>query len=205
MDNLDRIRFVAANYSSLQGLKQVPFGVLAVLVSVWANTLHRPATDLTWPVLVAAACAGLYLLIDRYYARVFGHGRRAPSTVRLEWVIQIGGAVLALIAFAVDVSLKWPVSTLGLVFAAVLLADYLRITRLARDRFLLYYPAMALVMIGLSFLPLIGPGNWWRAIGISSPVLAVLMVFGLLVILFGILVHLFLVRSLPPVQETQNG
>ncbi len=205
MQDLTRIRFLAANYDSLQGLKYVPPGLLAVLVSLWGNTLRQPATDLTVPILIAIGCGVLYLFVDRYYAHVFGKIQLPTSTVRREWLLQIVGGVLALIAFAVDVTLKLPVSTLGLLFSGILLADYLRITRFARDRFLLYHPAIAVGMVGLSVLPLVVPVNWWQVIGIDSPVLGILTIFGVLVIIVGILLHWFLIRSLPPLQEAGNG
>lgn len=205
MENLDRIRFLAANYPNLQGLKQVPFGIMAVLVSLWGNSLRRPATDITFPILVTVACIGLYVLIGRYYAHVFGQIHRTSASSRLDWFIQTAGAILALVAFGADTALKPPVSTLGLVFSGVILADYMRMTHGARDRFLLYYPALAIVMIVLSLLPLLGLVDWWQAIGIRSPIVGVVMVFGLLVTVVGILVHLFLVRNLPRVSEVANG
>ncbi len=205
MQDLDRIRFLAANYSSLQGLKYVPIGLMTVLLSLWGNTVRKPATDLTLPILVALGGGVLYLFVDRYYAHVFGNIQRPSATVRLEWLIQIVGGMLALAAFAVDVSLKLPVSTLGFVCSGALLADYLRITRFARDRFLLYYPLMAVGMIGLSVLPLFVPVDWWQVIGVHSPVLAILAVFGVSLIIIGVLLHWFLIHSLPPLQEANNG
>jgi hypothetical protein len=205
MQNLNRIRFLAANYASLQGLKYVPIGLMTILMSLWGNSLRKPATDLTLPILVAIGGGVLYLFVDRYYAHVFGNIQRPTSTVRLEWLIQTVGGILALIAFAVDVSFKLPVSTLGLVFSAALLADYLRITRFAQDRFLLYYPFIAVGMIALSVLPLVVPLDWWQVIGVHSPVLAILTVFGLLQIVIGVLLHWFLIHSLPPLQEANNG
>lgn len=205
MEQFKRIRFVAANYSSLHGLKYVPMGLLAILMSLWGSTLRNPATDLTFPILIVAACGALYWAIDRYYAHTFGHIGRSNASVRLEWLIQIAGSVLALAAFAVDVSLRLPVSTLGLVLAAVFLADYLRMTRFMRDRFLGFYPLLAVLMIGLSVLPLVGPADWWQAFGVKSPVLGVLLIYGLLVVIVGILIHLFLVKSLPPAQESNHA
>ncbi len=205
MQDLDRIRFLAANYASLRGLKYVPIGLMTILVALWGNSLHKPATDLTLPILVSIGGGLLYLFVDRYYTHVFGNVQRPPSTLRLEYVIQGIGALLALGAFAIDVSLRLPVSTLGLVFSGALLAEYLRITRFARDRFLPYYPFVAVGMIGLSILPLFVPVDWWQVIGIHSPVLAILTAFGVLLIIIGVLLHWSLVRSLPPTQEADNG
>ena len=66
MENLSRIRFMAANYPNLQGLKQVPFGIMAVLVSLWGNAIRKPATDLTFPILVAVVWAIRRALIDAW-------------------------------------------------------------------------------------------------------------------------------------------
>ena len=205
MENLNRIRFLTANYPSLQGLKYVPQGLLAILMSLWGNSLRKPATDLTLPILFVALCSALYLLLDRYYANAFGKVQPTATQRWVEWLSSIAGGVLGLVAFAIDVSLKLPVSILGLVISAAFLVDYLRITRLAKDRFLLYYPVMAAVMIVISISPLIGPAEWWRSIGINHPVLGVLMISGLLIVTIGFLIHLSLIRNLPPMQKVNNG
>ena len=205
MEDMRRVRFLAANYPSLQGLKYVPQGLLAILISLWGNSQRKPATDLTLPILFVALCSALYLLLDRYYSNAFGRVQPTATQRRVEWLSSIAGVILALAAFAVDTSQKLPVSTLGLVLSAVFLVDYFRITRFAQDRFLLYYPVMAAVMILISISPIIGPADWWRSIGINHPVLGVLMISGLLIVTTGFLIHLSLVRNLPPKQEAING
>ncbi len=205
VEDLKRIRFLAANYPNLQGLKYIPQGLLLILLSLWANTLRKPATDLTLPVLSVIACGAFYLAVDRYYARTFGQVQRTAEKIRFERLSEIFGGVLALGAFVTDVSVKLPVSTLGLAFAALFLVEYLRLARFTRDRFLLYYPAIIVLMAGVALLPLLGDSNWWQPIGMKSPVLAAIVVFGIMVIVSGILGHLFLVRSLPPMQKVRGG
>ncbi len=135
MDTLYRTRFLAANYGSLQGLKQVPFGVLAVAVSLWANTIRKPATDLSLPIVFTVISLVLYAASRRYYDQVFGRVQQTVANSRLEWGIQIVGSILAVIAFVADSSNRLPVSMLGLVFSLVFLADYVRITRFSRGGF----------------------------------------------------------------------
>jgi len=205
MEDIKRMRFLAANYPSLQGLKYIPLGLLLILLSLWANALRKPATELTLPILSVIACGALYLAFDRYYARTFGHIQRTVESIRFERLIEIVVGMLVLGAFVTDVSLKLPVSTLGLAFAAAFLVEYLRLTRFARDRFLLYYPVIVILMLGVTLSPLLADSNWWQSIGMKSPVLATIMAFGIMAIVSGILGHLFLVRSLPPVQKVNSG
>ena len=168
MENLPRIRFLAANYSNLHGLKYVPMGLALILLSLWGNTVRNPAPDLTLPILFIAVCVALYLIFDRYYAHVFGRVQRTTASLWLEWLSQIAGGILALGAFVVDVSHKLPVSTLGFVFAAAFLVDYLRLTRFAREPFLIYYPVLTILMIAMSLLPLLGGASSWQPLGIAN-------------------------------------
>jgi hypothetical protein len=155
VENLKRLRFLAMNYSRLQGLKNVPLGLLLILLSVWANTLRKPATDLTLPVLSVIVCGALYLAVDRYYAHTFGQVQRTSQKIHFERLTEIAGGVLALGAFVTDVSVKLPVSTLGLVFAALFLAEYLLLTRFTRERYLLYYPVIIVLTVGVTLSPLL--------------------------------------------------
>jgi hypothetical protein len=203
MQNLKEIRFVATNYYNLQGLRAVPLGVVLIFVSLWANELSGPATDFVPPLLSIAGLFILLFAIDRYYLHVFGRVQRTPESRRLEWLIAIVGGILALGAFLLDNSAKQPVSWVGLVFAAGLLADYIRITWLVKGRLLLYYPLGAVLMAVASVLPLLGVTNWWQAVGLKTQMLGITMLIGLFTIVAGIWGHIFLVRTLPVRAETK--
>jgi hypothetical protein len=201
VQNLKEIRFVATNYYNLQGLRTVPMGMCLVVVCLWANAQKGPASNLSLPLLCAAGLGILFFAIDRYYLHAFGRVQRTPESRRLEWVIGGVGGVLALGAFILDTSLKLPVSTLGLVFAAGLLADYIRITWLVKGRFLLYYPLGAVLMAGVSVLPLLGVLDWWKAFGFKSQMLGIAIAIGIFTLIAGIWGHIFLARTLPPRAE----
>ena len=204
MQNLKEIRFVATNYYNLQGLRMVPLGALLVLVCLWANGQHGPARDFLVPILGLVVTVILLYAIDRYYLHAFGRVQRTLESRRLEWLLSVVGGILALGAFCLDVSFKLPISLLGLVCAAGLLADYIRITWLVKGRFLLYYPLGAVLMAGLSILQLLGVSNWWQACGLKSQMLGMAMAIGAFTIIAGIWGHIFLVSTLSPRMETNH-
>jgi len=183
----------------------VPFSLLAVLVGLWANVAKYPVSVKNYLVLglMLLACAVLFSGINRYYLRVFGQVKRTPESLRLEWLIGAVGGVLALGAFWLDVSVKLPLSLIGLVFAAALLADYIRITWMVKGRFLLYYPLGALLMVVVSVLPLLGLTDWWHAVGLRSQIFGIFITIGVVSIFAGIWGHVFLVRTLPSLTETK--
>lgn len=196
MHETAHIRFVATNFSNLQGLRAVPLGALLLLVCLWANNLQGPASDLTLPLTYLILAALLLIAIDRYYLHVFGRVQRTLESRRLEWLLSVVAGMLALGGFILDTTGELPVSLLGLVSAFGLLVDYIRVTWLVRGRFLLYYPIGAVVMAVLSLLNLVIP-DWWQTFGLRDQLLAIAIVFGIYVILSGIWGHLFLIRTLP--------
>jgi hypothetical protein len=206
MNDIKQIRFVATNFSNLQGLRSVPLGLCLVVICLWGNGQDGPARGNDFLVPVAGMVGMLILLfaIDRYYLRAFGRVQRTPESRRLEWLISVVGGILALGAFWLDVTIKLPVSLLGLVFAAGLLADYIRITWLVKGRFLLYYPLGAILMAGVSILPLLGFSNWWQTCGLKSQMLGIIMTVGVFTIIASIWGHIFLGRTLPARMEKNN-
>jgi hypothetical protein len=201
MQDLKEIRFVATNYSNLQGLRAVPISLYLVVVCLWANGIHGKANNFFLPVLGLVITLVLVFAIDRYYLLTFGRVQRTPESRRLEWFVSAIGGILALGAFWMDVCIKLPVSLLGITFAVSLLADYIRITWLVKGRFLLYYPIGALLLAGVSIFPLLGVSEWWHAFGLRSQLLGISAAFGIYMTIAGIWGHLFLVRTLPPRRE----
>jgi hypothetical protein len=197
MKDLKEIRFVATNFSNLQGLRTVPISLYLVLICLWANAIHGPARDFLVPVLGLAGTLILLFAIDRYYRHVFGRVQRTPESRRLEWLVSAIGGILALGAFWMDVSIKLPFSLLGFTMAVSLLADYFRITWLVKGRFLIYYPIGAVLMAVVSILPLLGVSLWWQMIGLRSQLFGISIAFGIYMIFAGLWGHIFLVRTLP--------
>lgn len=204
MNSLQQVRFIATNFYNLQGLRAIPLGALLVLVCVWANAQHGPASDLTLPIIAFFVAAAILFAIDRYYLHTFGRVQRTVESRRLEWLISVLGGILALSAFILDTRFDLPFSLLGLVFSAGLLADYIRITWLVKGRFLIYYPIGAVIMAVVSLLPLLGAEDWWLAFGIRDQLVAIAIVIGIFTVIAGMWGHIFLARTLPGRLEEQN-
>lgn len=207
MNDLRKIRFITANYSRLQGLKAVPTGLLLCLVSLWTNNQTSKARDLTMPLLWFAAAIGLYALIDWYYRKAIG---RVEQPQRSEWtdlVITTIGAVLVLGAFAVDMKAFLPVSIFAFAFALELLLDYARMTRLAGVGTLTGFPPALFCAVSIAFsglLPLLGE-KAIALLGFRSPIFLVFAVDGILIVLYGLAGHFFLVRSISSLSEADHG
>jgi hypothetical protein len=213
MKESNKIRFIATNYVNLQGLRNVPVGISIILLALLTNSLLTSGlTRVTlWDNGLAGAAkyyaiGGVILvsmivslfLIDKYYSHYFGRVKRTPESSRFERPIQIVGGIILLVALFVDITFRLPVSCIGLVFAAVLIAEYLRLTWLVRGRFLLYYPLGAIISAFVSILPLLGIEKWWLVFGIESELIGFLIVAGVLFIFAGVWGHLFLMRTLSP-------
>ena len=191
-----QIQFFAANYSRLQGLREVPVGMLVIFASVWAMYTQG---DLGAPLLAVIGAILLYWLIDRYYANVFGRIKQTPKMRKWELSASILGGLLALLAFWLDTARDLPVSVLGVLFAFVLFEDFWRATVILKERSFSQYPEnliAAFVILALSLLPLSGLA-WWKIVGMRSQVLGMLFIIGILMVLAGIWGHIRIIRALP--------
>jgi hypothetical protein len=207
MNDLGKIRFITVNYSRLQGLKAVPTGLLLFLVNLWSNSQTGKARNLTLPLLEFAAAIGLYVLIDRYYRRAIGRVEQTMRSLWIDGVLSTIGAALALGAFVVDTKVLIPISVFALVFALMLLLDYVRMTRLADAGTLAVFPPALLCALSIAlsaFIPLLGD-HLIAALGFRSPLFLVFAVDGILIVLYGLLGHFFLVRSISSLPEASHG
>lgn len=206
MQNLDKTRFIAANYSNLQGLKGVPMGLLLITVVLWANQLHGRATDLSLPILFGFVTIVVTFLIYRYYKSNYGKVESTPKQKRVVFLLSIVGAVVALAAFLGDNYLLLPLSLVGLVFAATVVAEYLRMQWIAPGRYLL--PAMLVcfvIILTVSILPLLGAGEWWKLLGLREQMFGVLVVVGAVIVVYGLFGHWYFVHQLPQVTPAAKG
>jgi hypothetical protein len=219
MKESNKIRFIATNYVNLQGLRNVPFGISIILLALLTNSLLTSGLtrDTLWDnglaggakyyviggVILVSMIVSLFL-IDKYYFHYFGRVKRTPESSRFEGLIQIVGSILLLVALFVDITFRLPVSCIGLVFAAVLIAEYLRLTWLVGGRFLIYYPLGALITAFVSILPLFGITRWWLTVGLVSKLIGIEIVVGVFMILAGVWGHLFLLRVLSPRLKVNN-
>jgi hypothetical protein len=205
MKTMREIRFVTTNYYNLQGLRLIPLGLLVLYTGYWANKAHYPLTDEDFIFLIGAMIVSILasLLIDLYYKRFFGVVRQTPESRKLESTLWTVGGVLAIAAFWLDVSYSLPLSLVGLVAGLALLADYLRMTRLVKGRYLIYYPIGAAVLMAVSLLPLFGMPGWWRELGLRAQMFGIVLVLGVFTVCAGIWSHIFLSRTLHAGQAAQ--
>ncbi len=202
MQSIQKTRFIAANYSNLQGLKAVPLGLLLVMVVVWANGQTGRATDLSAPVLFALGMAVLLVIIHRYYRVRYGLIESTTRQKGIEVLMGIAGGAVGLGAFLADISFHAPVSWIGLVFAASVVVEYIRMQLNARGHYMFPFALAAFVMmLVISILPLLGAGEWWRLLGLRAQLYGVLVVIGALIVLWGLFEHWFLVRQLPAAEK----
>ena len=204
-ENLQKIRFAAANYSNLQGLKSIPVGLLLLAVSLWANLPSGPNRNLALPLILLLLMGVLYACIAGYYRRTLGWARPSKSYRRIEILFATAFSALALLGFVIDTSGLTSFSTLGIVFALGLLADYLRFNWPIKGKFLSYYPLMSLLLVAASIGPAMFFPNIWRELGFVDPMLGILSLVGVLIILIGLLGHIFLRQSLQSHREIEDG
>ena len=207
MPDIEKIRFLTVNYSRLQGLKAVPWGLLMFVVVIWSNAQHGPARDLTLPLLLLGAGVVMYAAIDGYYQRTFGRIEPAGHALFVDVILSTGFSAIAVGAFILDTRSIVPVNLFALVFAVSLVLDYYRMLHLAGAKRAAIFPVglICIVEIGLAaFLPLLGEGVW-RGIGFRSPIFFVYAVIGIIIVIYGVAGHLYLVRSMPPPGEVDHG
>lgn len=201
MESLENIRFVTANFTQLKGLQMVVIGLLLVGTSLWSDD-HQG--DLGLPILMVLAAGVLWYVTDGYYRSRFGKVRQKRSARQKEVISSVIFMFLGLGAFVLDTMELVPFSFLGIVFALGLLADYRRMNVSSRQRYLGFYPWFALALLIVSLLPLLGPGDLWQRLRFGSAITGVMTVVGVLVVLAGILNHLFLVNALPTLTEDER-
>ena len=204
---ISKIRFITGNYSRLQGLREVPVGMLVVFASVWSMYFNRGSTtDLTAPILALLAAALFYWLTDRYYNRVFGRVKQTSPERKREVIASIIFSILALLAFWLDTAIQIPFCALGIVFATALFENFWRATEPVRSQSVAFFPenlVAAILILVVSILPIFGFA-WWRALGQSSQVVSVFMVIGMVIILAGIWGHIRILRALPMAEAKTN-
>lgn len=201
MEDLKRVRYVAANFYSLQGLKLVPLGLLYLW---WAAKEGEWIEVPGWlndfiSAFGYSLAFGLYWLIQVYYTRNYGRvlpKRGVPRTAR-DWLVMFAmiALVMAMVGtFVIDRVWHPPVLLFGLELAAAMLIIFW-----PRRAYVPHNIALAVVIAGLSLLPLVE--------GVSSspalrPPVMLFLVLGLQLFVGGIFDHLMLVRSLKPARET---
>ena len=192
--DLRRLQFLTENYTHLQGLRLIPFGVAFMAKPlIWGPQLDKAVLLGLMTVAVV-----LFYWIGLYYKRTFGRVQRRRSAQLRDTlaVVLFFAAVVA--SLSLEERFQPPVSLLGLSMAALFVYIY-RCSAGQRP----YYLAVAALFASLSLVPLLGiarpdeifgrPG-WLGDIALGAAYLFV-----------GILDHLLLVRSLKPLPEESDA
>jgi hypothetical protein len=203
MTEMDRVRFITANYGRLQGLKVVPLGLLVLLLDLWANALAGQSSNFLVPFLLIAAGMMAYALIDRYYHRFFGQVEQKRGDFRADILFSIVAICFCLPAFFIDMSIRKPVSLFLLVGAIGLLLDYLMMIRRAGGGSFWILPSMPVLAILFGLIALFPLLGWeiWHALGFDSWYFVQNAIIGILLVLFGLIVHLQLAASMKKMRE----
>jgi len=204
MKAIPQTRFLAMNYTALQGLRIIPLGLCLLLVSLWANAIPSgPARDLTIPILCALACLLAYIITGQYYKHSFGEVKQTITRRHLEQVVMVVGGMLALAAFWLDNLFDLRICFTGLVLAgALLLGSDNAISGL--NAFSITKIGASIWMLVASISPLLFGQSWWTVLGIKSLLLGIMMMCGILMIIEGVITHLFLLSSLPSPRTTDE-
>ncbi|MAT96532.1 MAG: hypothetical protein CL608_05260 [Anaerolineaceae bacterium] len=198
MENLERIRRVTQYYDQLQGLRQVPFGVLFLLLAVW-KAGWWPWFDKWQPLsglfFIGAAMIAFWW-VGLYYERTFGKVWQSADSRRNGTILAIAFLVgLYLVGWA-EYKWHWSVSGTGL-FTAVSLVTYYFQT----GSFRLQHLVLAGLMAVVSLLPLfnllpVEQVYLWGERGVVG-----VAIFGLLWLVSGLVDHWLLTRAL---RQTTN-
>jgi hypothetical protein len=215
MVDLQKIRFVATNFSVLYGLKAVPCGLFLSYIFIRGSK-----RDLTFDCLLLPVLVILFMWIHLYYQRTFGRVEATKEFKIKYYLLSIGVVAIGMGGFAVDLWNPIPVSFTAITFALILLWSLAWMVRRAGGKNLAIFPdglvCIALVFLS-AFLPLLGEevfGTFgfhsgispmylpllgekvFRMFGFHSSISFTIAVVGILYALYGVLEHLFLVRSL---------
>lgn len=206
MRDLERVRYVTANYERLQGLKVVPSGVVLLLLS--ALTLLRFDLPGMAPEEEGALFGVLFFLggifgilvatvlgwiVGGWYERRYGKVRRSPPGRRAVALLVVG-TVAFWAAYTLDATLRPPVYLPCLVIGATGTVFWWPERRF-RAHYLL--AATAFVVVGL--LPLFGV----LPRGFASEPDLLLALAGLSAVAVGVLDHLLLTKTMKALPEEE--
>jgi uncharacterized membrane protein len=196
MKTNSQTKFLSQNYSALHGLNAVPVGLGLFLASLWANVVQYPIKNFLFPIVLILGSLLLSLVVDQYYKNTFGEVKPASNRRRLFWIMQSVWGLLGLVAFLVDVTQNLPVSFIGLLFASMFLFDKPMIS-VPLNKFSAVRLVASICIILLSIAPLFLGKNWWNILGVRTTIIGVTMFVGVLIVLQGVIWHVFFVKSLP--------
>ena len=203
--DFEAVRFLAVNYTRLQGLRCMPVGIFAIFITLWVNLLNinleRNGMERLIPVMIIGLfCLVLNLMIDRYYKKTFGSVSMTSRTRLIEALTVIFYIALVLGALWLDVDKNLKFSAVGLVMALGMMTDYLRMVYFARfwyKPFTILNLICSLVIAAVSILPVLGFDGWWYQIGMKSELMGMFIIVGSVMIIFGLISHHYFIKTLP--------
>jgi len=196
MKSNSKTKFLSENYSALHGLNAVPVGLGLFLASLWANVVQYPIKNWILPIGLVFGSLFLSLVIDQYYKNTFGEVKPILTRHRLYWTSQLVWGLLGIFAFWADVTLNLPISFIGLLFASMFLFDKPMVT-FPLNKFSAVRLVASICIIFVSIVPLYLGKNWWDTLGVRTTIIGVTMFVGMLIVLQGVMWHIFFVKSLP--------
>ncbi len=195
MEDLKRMRVIAAHYRSLQGLRMLPWFLWLLVIGVVNPVMGLPQGRLDYQCLLMMPGIAVPWLLSRligaYYDRVYGWVEGLPPRSHpVEVLANVLSVVIVYIGFVID-TFEWiPISVLGLIMAAAFLAEWWR-----SDRLLTHSVVFAVLLVLLSLLPLAGnpaDGHWTHLLD----GFIVLIVPGIILSISSVLNHVALVHNL---------
>ena len=204
MQELERMRYVAANYYTLQGLRFAPLGIFflvwAAVVGGWVQVPASVRDFLSnWGAGVAFV---FYPFIQLYYERTFGRAGVECKPDKVSWPRFIAGTVTVLAILIglllLEMNLQLPVRLFGLTLAVMLFSYFW-----PKRQFAMHYLAIALFAAVLSLLPLLRL-EWLDTT--FGPAVTFFFLTGMVFLIGGLFDHLLLVRTFKPLpKEETNG
>ena len=202
MKSNSQTKFLSENYSTLQGLNAVPVGLGLFLASLWANIVQYPIKNFTLPIVLVIGSLLLSIAVDQYYKHTFGEVKPILVRRRLYLIAQSIWGLLGIVAFWADVTLNLRINFIGLLFASIFLLDKPMVT-LPLNKFSAVRLVASICMIFVSITPFFFGKNWWDILGVRTTIIGVTMFVGALMVLQGVMWHIFFVKSLP-VEEAKD-
>ncbi|MBW6472951.1 MAG: hypothetical protein K0B14_07505 [Anaerolineaceae bacterium] len=200
---MNATKYLSENYSALHGLNAVPSGLCLFLISLWANVVQYPIKNYLLPIVLVLGFLLSSLVINRYYKNTYGEVKPILARRRFNWIAQLICGLLGLVAFWVDVTQELPISFIGLLFALTFLFDK-PMVRMPLNKFSAVRLVTSICILLVSIAPLLLGKNWWNILGVRANIVGVIMFIGVLIVLQGVIWHIFFVKSLPT-EEVKYG
>jgi hypothetical protein len=195
-ERMERTKLVTQHYHQLQGLKQIPVGLLFLVLVIdqagwwpWFAIWH----PISGVVAIGLAFGGIWL-IGRYYDQTIGRVKHPLST--RSYFMVIAGLILFFAVQWAEFYWQWPISASMLVFSLMYWLGFWFTGRL-----LYHYLVAGFLIIMVGLLPLTGLVTASQVYVIGSENAPGVAFLGLIIIVTGLVDHWWLTRSLQSLRE----